>query len=883
MTKTPWGTTGETAGGAALRPPSMVMSETRAGAAYPNALSFSRNLVRKMCREGWEISTIRLQLDKDGCGEALYSIDTGLQRFHFFVISKHFPASVKIDRAFGVNWDVSAGLCQGEWNEDRERRLRVEIPKQYDGRFDSGVLCFCRGNRSERIFDHVVDQLAEGQQPDVNLLVSVGYLLRSTAFAGNGLFGMRPYATLDDEHPLNATYAVQMLAAYMLRTFTFDLVEIMAQQKCCSAIKLNRKLKRYLGVGNSAGLGLVPFVFNHPMLINRWCQVHEQAFAEALSRNPYENSVAHQFLSLLERACSYFGSENRDGNGVFADYAVLSRDLHATLNKATPILLEGYKSATSWQKILDQTTPKDVHAETTELLLGIVLELYPDIIERSEGCLKVENSCHFEPEMTARALREILRRDYDWVFERHKKEPFDRFWYHPQESPFEPRRGVRNLDPKLECETTMDVPLKVVALDEALQSIDSNVTIAELLVTRPELGAIVIRVQSLRNAPYAELRTNTLTSTFKPFATCRFVLAFYGMEKFDPRMPRSTKGALMQGAPLSDELSSGGKGSWPFPLPPSLEENGKITATAQPLREMEQPEISINDLQLAPGKVDFTGTPPEMLSIFTQEHHKLLLRIVVATGLPLTTAMEIADAALLAAALGQQPLPDLLSFLERYPTSNASFITPLRLSGASLPAFAILPRAIDLAATRAAIQGLGWLKVESVLPSPLLFAAPQAAAARGYIVGVADLISNNVHFAGPGRAGIWLATVEGLTPRWASDKFTPNIASSQTLDDSLRLLTAPSSERVQNVSGSPFYVTCLRTRDPSELVEDQIDRILHNFSTIPELTRKSEELRSLSLEMLCNGVDLPTQTLLSLETASLNALLSSSDEEKIAI
>src|SRR5690606_37015998 len=147
------------------------------------------------------------------------------------------------------------------------------------------VLCFCRGNRSERIFDHVVDSLAEGRQPTVSLLTSVGYVLRSTAFAGNGLFGMTPFCALGEGHALGEPYHAQMLCAYLMREFAFELIEHIAAARNPAAAKLDRRLKRYLGLGNSAGLGLVPFIANHPQIIHRWRLTHEEALAEARSRS----------------------------------------------------------------------------------------------------------------------------------------------------------------------------------------------------------------------------------------------------------------------------------------------------------------------------------------------------------------------------------------------------------------------------------------------------------------------------------------------------------------------------------------------------------------------------------------------------------------------
>ena len=867
-----------------LRPASLVMSQARAGAAYPNALSFSRNLLRKMCRENWRIETVRLELDADGRGEALYRIDAGTQTFHFFALSDYFPPDQKIDRAFGINWDVSAAICQGEWTEAREARLRVEIPKQYDGRYDSDVLCFCRGNRSERIFDHVVERLAEGRQPDVGLLASVGYLLRSTAFAGNGLFGMRPFEALGGDHALGATYEVQMLSAYMLRAFVFDLAETMARSRNGTAVALDRRLKRYLGVGNSAGLGLIPFVTNHPLVVNRWCTVHEQAFAEALARDPGEGDTAARFVACLDRACAYFGAEERDGNGIFADYAVLLRDLRATLAAARVILASGESEATNWHEVLTHATPATAHAETTELLYGIVLELYPDIIERHERRLQVEGSLALEPDMKVSALHAILRRDYGWVLERRADEPCERFWYYPQESPFEPRRGVRGAEPGLEVATSMDVPLMAAVLDEALRTAESDAPVAELLAARPDLAAIVTRVQSLQDAPYAELRINSLTGAFRPFAACRFVLAFYGMEKYDPRLPRSTKGALMQGAPLSDELGRNEPGDWPFPLPPDLEVGSQRSQSVPPLRALEQPEISIKDLARPARRQDLHENPSDLLPIFAQEHHKLLMRVALAAGMPFVTAEELGDAALLSAAIGQDQTQALLDLLARLQLANPRLVASDRLDAAGLPALAVLPRAIDLASARAAAGGsVAWMKVENAASSPLLFAAPIAAAERGRIVAVADPASGRVHLAGPGRAGVWIATLERSLPAWAADHGRSVLPAGGDASDCLARLVAPAVEPAEPAEPGQFFIACLRLSDGPAMIEDRVGMLLRGLAKDPVLTLESETLRDLRRDMIGKGVHFTREALLLLQSAAIDALVPEALEARVTI
>lgn len=886
-----------------IRPASVVMSLMRAGAAYPNALSFSRNLLRKMCRESWKVETLRLELDAEGRGEALYRIRTGRQTFHFFALSDYFPPSQKIDRAFGINWDVSAAICEGDWTREREARLRVEIPAQYEGRYDSDVLCFCRGNRSERIFDHVVEELAQGRQPDVGLLAGVGYLLRSTAFAGNGLFGMKPFEALWSDHALGGTYDAQMLAAYMLRSFVFDLVEAMAARRGSNSVLMDRRLKRYLGVGNSAGLGLVPFVTNHPLIINQWCLTHERAFAEALARDPDDSNAMVRFLALLERACAYFGAEERDGNGIFADYALLLSDLRTISSALSDPGGKQTRKYSSWNALMEIFVQSGIHPESVELLHGMLLELYPDIIQRYEDRLRVNDRLALEPGMKISKLSAILARDYDWAFDLLDREPCECFWYYPQESPYEPRRGMRGIEPRQESPTSMDVVLMVTRLEEALRQAPPEAPIAEFLAEHPEFVAIVMRVQSLQNAPYAELRMNALSGAFQPFATCRFVLAFYGMEKYDPRLPRSTKGALMQGAPLCDELGANENGDWPFPLPPDLETGKQRTISAPPLRNIEQPDISIKDLVLPARGHDTKENAAGLLPVFAPEHNKLLTRVAYGAGLFCTSAGELADAALLSEALGRSHTRVLLDLLARLSTTppannketasspvskatrkgllNPSLIGADSIDGAGLPGIVVLPRAIDLACARASIAGKGWLRVQNTVPCPLSFAAPITAASRGQIVAVADSSNGKLHLAGPGKVGVWIATVEAIIPAWATAQGANALPPFGPDFDFMRLLLSlEDAEAMENTD--LFHIACLPVQEGAEALEDQVFSVLSKLPVDSHYTLTSQALRTIQNHIVTQGVPFNHATLSALQQAALESLLCEEVEKRLA-
>jgi hypothetical protein len=759
----------------ALRPPALVMSPARAGAAYPNALCFSRSFVRKMQRERWRFETVRLELDGEGRGEGLYRVLAPGGTFHFFAVSNFFPPDQKVDRSFGINWDVSAAICQGAWTAEREAVLRQEIPKQYDGRYDNDVLCFCRGNRSERLFDHVVDGLTAGSQPDAELLATVGYILRSTAFAGNGLFGMRPFEGLDPEHPLAATYHVQMLAAFLLREFVFDLVDAMAAARSPSAAKLDLRLKRYLGVGNSAGLGLIPFVANHPQIVHQWCLVNEQAFADAKARLAAPGSeTSRTLLGLLERTIRYFKQDPRDGNGIFASYELLAGQFAEIVDHVAGHIGANAKGPTRPWAVLADWVAERFHPEAAEIFNGLLLELYPDIVAAHDTKLTIVEQMDVQPDMSVAVLKSKLRSAYDWLLSSDGRIAKDTafFWYYPVEAPYEPRRGLRGRAPDYEFESNMDMPLKLPELVRILEGEPDDASVASLLARHPELRATVTRVQSVADMPYAELRENFLATSCTPFATCRFLLAFYGMEKYDPRPPRSTKGALLQGAPVAAEIEAQIEGEWPFPLAPDLGMAGAQTAPKlPPLRVIEAQETSVRRIQELAATAEAKSPQRRDITIFPLELRKLLTKALLASGHGLGDAEFIAELAQLSETLRQNELDLLLDCLLGDPRARAG---AARADGATIdagggPAFAGAAAALDLACADAARHRAGAAVIRNTGPSPLLLALPARAAERGFIAVLADLAQGVVSLAGPGAAGPWWIKVAQCRPRWAAD------------------------------------------------------------------------------------------------------------------
>ena len=100
-----------------LRPASAVMNLERLGSLHPYRLSFMRVLIRRIMNERWNIERRTFELDDNGYGTAVYTIDASHGRFSFVVFAHHLDAENRSDRVIANQWDMTVTLCEGEVDE----------------------------------------------------------------------------------------------------------------------------------------------------------------------------------------------------------------------------------------------------------------------------------------------------------------------------------------------------------------------------------------------------------------------------------------------------------------------------------------------------------------------------------------------------------------------------------------------------------------------------------------------------------------------------------------------------------------------------------------------------------------------------------------------
>ena len=103
------------------------------------------------------------------------------------------------------------------------------------------------------------------------------------------------------------------------------------------------------------------------------------------------------------------------------------------------------------------------------------------------------------------------------------------------------------------------------ALYAALRDVDSDASLAALLLAHPEHRHTVRRAQIVDRAPYAEIRDNTIGSDLVPIDMLRCKLAFFGATHFDPRSDRWVRICMFGNAPYPEELQQNQDDDWSYP------------------------------------------------------------------------------------------------------------------------------------------------------------------------------------------------------------------------------------------------------------------------------------------------------------------------------
>ena len=538
-----------------LRDPNTIMKLSRLGSFHQSKLSFLRSFLNEF--KDWEYKQDLFNLDENGYGEAVYSFKKDKRVYSLVCFANHIKDEERSDRVIATKWDAAFTLHDGVPGKKDIERLKNEVPKQEVGRLSYKELTLSRANKSVRLFNHVTENLSQGLQPDLNLLSKVGYLYRTTAVYGSGKFGLADRFRIKNREEINGPFRLEMMLVYLVRQFTFDQVNHVAYHKNPKkAVKLDEQISKNLGIGNSTGLGMAPFIVNHPTLLNNWILSREIALKKIREIKDVKKNDSALFVDCVKKSLTNITSWNTDSeyqknkiNNLLKDIQKFLKFIENEFDFTTEYPFNGIYE---W---LEQETCE----ECIEYVVSIMMEPYSEITEPLVKEMSSDEEKYFNipAHRTVEDLRNIIEKKYPNILEINfeKKENNQNFWFISKNKE-EPRLADRFEEHGSELEQPLAIARDIKKLYEILMVSKNSQTVSDFLIKNSELRHVVRRVFVVEKFPYSEIQDNTIGKNIMPIDMLRLKLSFFGALKFDPRSDKWLRICMFQGAPLPHELKN---------------------------------------------------------------------------------------------------------------------------------------------------------------------------------------------------------------------------------------------------------------------------------------------------------------------------------------
>ena len=538
-----------------LRDPKIVMKLSRLGSFHQSKLSFLRSFLNEF--KDWKYNRDLFDLNDRGYGVAIYSFSKDKKTYSLVCFANELKDEERSDRVIATKWDAAFALYDGIPSKIDIDRLSQNVPKQEVGRLSYKELTLSRANRSVRAFNYVVECLSKGIQPNTNELSKVGYLYRTTAVYGSGKFGLADRFRIKNRDEINGPFRLEMMLVYLVRQFTFDQVNHIAKHKNPKdAVELDLDICRNLGIGNSTGLGMAPFIVNHPSLLNNWILAKETALKKIREIEKVSEEEFKIFYNCLTKSLKNVTSWNTDSEYQKKKIENLINDLQNLINYLKDNIDKSnfyiFDKLYNWAE-------ENLSEEGVEYLVSIMMEPYNEITDPliSQMSSDEDSSFNIPVDRTINDLREIIEKNYSDILkiDFSKNENNKKFWFISKNKE-EPRIGDRFEDNGSELEQPTAIARDIKKLYETISTLKNSLKIGNFLVQNNDLRHIVRRVFITEKYPYSEIQDNTIGSKLVPIDMLRLKLSFFGAVKFDPRSDKWLRICMFQGAPLPNELNS---------------------------------------------------------------------------------------------------------------------------------------------------------------------------------------------------------------------------------------------------------------------------------------------------------------------------------------
>ena len=538
-----------------LRDPNVIMKLSRLGSFHQSKLSFLRSFLKEF--KDWDYKNDLFNLDKNGFGVAVYSFKKKERVYSLICFANKIDDNERSDRVIATKWDAAFTLYDGVPSKQDIKRLENEVPKQEVGRLSYKELTLSRANKSVRVFEHVVESLSNGKQPNLDLLKNVGYLYRTTAVYGSGKFGLADRFRIKNREEINGPFRLEMMLVYLVRQFTFDQVNHVAKSKNPEkAVKLDPKICKNLGIGNSTGLGMAPFIVNHPTLLNNWILCREKALKKIREIKNVKKQDSNVFKNCVRDSIKNITSWNTDSEYQQKKIKLLLKNVRKFIDfvENNFDFEMNYPFNTIYLWLENETCE-----ECIEYIVSIMMEPYDKIIEPLVKKMSSEEEKYFNipADRTVKELKDVIENKYLNILSINfkKEENYKKFWFISKNKE-EPRLADRFEEKGSNLEQPLAIARDIKSLYEKLKLSKNSLTIGKFLIDNSDLRHVVRRAFIIENFPYSEIQDNTISENIVPIDMLRLKLSFFGALKFDPRSDKWLRICMFQGAPLPEELKN---------------------------------------------------------------------------------------------------------------------------------------------------------------------------------------------------------------------------------------------------------------------------------------------------------------------------------------
>ncbi len=311
-----------------------------------------------------------------------------------------------------------------------------------------------------------------------------------------------------------------------------------------------------MGIGNSTGLGMAPFIVNHPTLLNNWILSREKALKKIREIKDVKSQDSDLFTDCIKKSLRNITSWNTDSEYQQKKISSLLKDVKKFLYFIDNDF--NFETEYPFNKIY-QWLEDNTGEECVEYIVSIMMEPYNNIVNPLVKEMSSDEEKYFNipTHRKVNELRNIIEAKYPSILDIdfEEKENNKNFWFISKNKE-EPRLADRFEEHGSELEQPLAIARDIKKLYDKLLVSKNSLTIAEFLTSNSELRHVVRRAFIVERFPYSEIQDNTIGKDLMPIDMLRLKLSFFGALKFDPRSDKWLRICMFQGAPLPNELKS---------------------------------------------------------------------------------------------------------------------------------------------------------------------------------------------------------------------------------------------------------------------------------------------------------------------------------------